>query len=118
MSNYNKRVQFALSGYGRVIRWPTVNAYASCAGSREFKSQRPDKSYTALQTVCHRCNIYMQVAALPWRYDATRRWAPQTRYTLRRNTASIMKGSIIHHKCVAEFVLNVSMLISSMFINS
>jgi len=24
----------------------------------------------------------------------TRRWAPQTRYTLRRNTASIMKGLV------------------------
>jgi len=27
---------------------------------------------------------------LPWRYDAE--MAPQTRYALRRNTASIMKG--------------------------
>jgi len=25
----------------------------------------------------------------------TRRWAPPTRYTLRRNTASIMKGLVL-----------------------
>jgi len=25
----------------------------------------------------------------------TRSWAPQTRYTLRRNTASIMKGLVL-----------------------
>jgi len=36
----------------------TVNARASCAGDREFVSQRPAKSYTALQTVRHRVNIY------------------------------------------------------------
>jgi len=35
----------------------TVNARASCAGGREFKSQRPAKSYTALQTVRYRFNI-------------------------------------------------------------
>jgi len=32
----------------------------------------------------------MQVAVLPWRYDAEMGTA--IRYTLRRNTASIMKG--------------------------
>jgi len=36
----------------------TVNTRASCAGGREFVSQRPAKSYTALQTVRHRFNIY------------------------------------------------------------
>jgi len=39
--------------YGR-----TVNARASCAGDREFEAQRPAKSYTALQTVHHRFNVY------------------------------------------------------------
>jgi len=38
----------------------TVNAHASCPGGQELVSQRPAKSYTALQT---------QVAVLPWRYD-------------------------------------------------
>jgi len=38
---------------------------------REFDSQRPGKSYTALQTIRHRFNIYASsVAALPWRYNA------------------------------------------------
>jgi len=36
----------------------TIKARASCAGGREFVSQRPAKSYTALQTVRHRFNIY------------------------------------------------------------
>jgi len=46
-----------------------INERASYAGGQEFESQRPVKSYTALQTVCHRFNIYA-VAVLPWRYDA------------------------------------------------
>jgi len=50
-----------------------------------YESQRPAKSYTALQTVRHRFNIYAgSCVAL----------APQTRYTLRRNTASIMKSLV------------------------
>jgi len=36
----------------------SVNARASWAESRELESQRPTKSYTALQTVRHRFNIY------------------------------------------------------------
>jgi len=36
-----------------------VNERASCAGGREFVSQRSAKSYTALQTVRHRFNIYV-----------------------------------------------------------
>jgi len=32
---------------------------------------------------------------LPWRYDAEiGSWTSQTRYTLRRNTANIMKGLV------------------------
>jgi len=49
----------------------TVNVRASCAGGREFVSQRPDKSYTALQTVRHRFNIYAGSCATfaLWRVD-------------------------------------------------
>jgi len=47
-----------------------VNARALCAGGRDFESQNPAKSYTALQTVCHRFNIYAGIALFPWRYDA------------------------------------------------
>jgi len=60
----------------------------------------PAKSYTTLQTVRHRFNIYASnsvALALCWapqtRYTL-RGWAPQTRYTLRRNTVSIMKGLV------------------------
>jgi len=35
----------------------TVNVHASYAGGQEFVSQKPAKSYTALQTVRHRFNI-------------------------------------------------------------
>jgi len=46
----------------------------SYAGSREFVSQRPAKSYTALQTVRHRFNIYRSscVALALWCRDGHR----------------------------------------------
>jgi len=38
----------------------------------------------------------MQIAVLLCRYDAeTDSWAPQTRYTLQRNTASVIKGLVL-----------------------
>jgi len=43
---------------------------ASCAGGREFESQRPTISYTSLQTARHRFNIYAGNCLLPWRYNA------------------------------------------------
>jgi len=44
---------------------------ASCAGGREFESQRPAKSDAALQTIRHRFNIYASscVALALWRGD-------------------------------------------------
>jgi len=42
----------------RVIDVRVVYARASCGGDREFESQRPSKSYTALQTVRHGFNTY------------------------------------------------------------
>ena len=41
---------------------------------------------------CHRCEISSNGAVLPRRNDAE--MAPQTRHTLRRNTASIMEDLI------------------------
>jgi len=35
-----------------------VDARASCTGGQEFEFPGPAKSYTALQTVRHRFNIY------------------------------------------------------------
>jgi len=58
---------------------------------REFESQRPAKSYTALQMVHHRLNIYRGV--LPWRYDAVMGTA-NSLHTLAYNTASIMEGLV------------------------
>jgi len=57
----------------------------------EVRSSNPSpaKSYTALQTVRHRFNIYASsCVALVWR------WASRTRYTPRHNTASIVKGLV------------------------
>jgi len=57
---------------------------------REVWSSKPGptKSYSALQTGRHRFNIYASM--LRCLEVMTRKWAPQTRYTLRRNTASII----------------------------
>jgi len=56
-----------------------------------IESQRPAKSYIVLQTVRHRFNIYAS-SCVALAHDAEISTA--TRYTLRRNTASIMKGLI------------------------
>jgi len=80
-----------------VEKFRRCNARASCAGGREFESQRPAKPYTALQLVLHRFDIYAGscVACI---VAMMRRWAPQTRYTLRRNTANIiMKGFRLYY---------------------
>jgi len=49
-----------------------VNARASCAGGREFESQRPTKSYTVVR---HRLNIYAGscVALALWCRDGHRK---------------------------------------------
>ena len=54
---------------------------------------RSVKSDTGLPTARHRRNISSKEAVLYAR-SMTRRCAPQTRYTLRRNTASIIKDLI------------------------
>jgi len=51
-----------------------------------------------LQTVCHRFNIYAAGSCVAFIGVMTRRWAPPTRYTLRRNTASIMNGLFLFGK--------------------
>ena len=53
----------------------------------------PVKSDTMLPTARHLCDISSKGAVLPT-CTMTRRWAPPTRYTLRRITASIMKDLI------------------------
>jgi len=72
----------------------------SCAGIRIPKA---GQIFASLQTVHHRFNIYASscVALALWRGNG--QWAPQTRYTLRRNTASIMKGLVAHHTHPCKF---------------
>ena len=48
------------------------------------------KSNTVLPTARHRCNISLKEAVLPTG-AITRRWAPQTRFKHRHDTASIIK---------------------------
>ena len=57
---------------------------------RSCSNLGPVKSDKVLPTARHRCNISSKGSVLP-AGAMTQRWAPQTRYTLRRNTASIMK---------------------------
>jgi len=42
----------------KIIKIESINARVLCLGGREFTSQRPARSYAALQTVRHRFNIY------------------------------------------------------------
>ena len=53
----------------------------------------PVKSDTVLPTARYHCDISLKGAVL-LTGAMMRRWTPPTRYTLRRNTASIMKGLI------------------------
>ena len=59
----------------------------------EGSNLSPVKSNTVLPAARHRCNIYSTGAVLP-ASAMMRRWAPQTRETLWRNTALIMKDLI------------------------
>ena len=56
------------------------------------KSDKSVKSDTVLPTARQRCDILRKELCCPG--AMTRRWAPPTRYMLRRNTASIMKDLI------------------------
>ena len=53
----------------------------------------PVKSNTMLPTTRHRCDIFSKEVVLPTG-ATTRKWALQTRYTLRHNTASMMKDLV------------------------
>jgi len=71
----------------RLLRLPRVQEVKSSKRKgRPNLTQRCKRLATASTST--------QVAVLPWRY-MTRRWAPQSRYTLRRNTASVMKGLVL-----------------------
>jgi len=94
---YNVQSSFAISkcNMSPYLESQTINVSASV---REIWSSnpRPSKSYAALQTARHHFNIYAStiVHVLPWRYvtDGHR----QLVYTLRRNTASIIKGLVLY----------------------
>jgi len=44
-------------------------------------------------------------------HSMTRRWAPPTRYTLRRNTASIMKGLVLFFGSTVKLNINLTILL-------
>jgi len=73
-------------------RCRTVNACSSCAKGLE-SNFGPAKSYTSLQMVRHRFNIYAWIAVLPWCYDVEMGTA--NLLYARRITASIMKGLVL-----------------------
>ena len=67
-------------------------AFFSGGGDQRFKSG-PVKMDAVLPMARHRCDIFFKRSCVA-QGAMTRRWVPQTRYTLWRNTASIMKDMI------------------------
>jgi len=66
----------------------TVNVRALCAGDREFEFQAGQILHNVANdspSLQHLSKYLCCLGAM------SRRWAPQTRYTLRRNTVSLMK---------------------------
>ena len=75
--------------------WPVGRAVTRSSQERQALGSNlaPVKSGTVLATPRHCCNISSKGTVFP-AGAMTRRWARQTRYTLRRNTASITKDLI------------------------
>ena len=57
----------------------------------------------------HRCGISWKRAVLP-AGAMTQRWDPQTRYTLRRNTASVIKELILIKTKKIQFHINENLI--------
>ena len=75
-----------------LVCWSSGNAFVSEAGGRSLNLV-PVKFDTVLPTACHHCNNFFKKKLFC--LDAmTRRWAPQTRHMLQRNTTSTMKDFI------------------------
>ena len=91
------------SGVTKIIakskKRPVCRAVTRSSLEREVLGSilRPVKSDILLLTARHRSDISSKEAVLHTG-AMTRRWAPQTRYTLRRSTASIMKDLICQIK--------------------
>ena len=75
----------------RMFSWLSRRAFVSGAGGLRFKSRTGQIG--VLQTARHHYNISLKGAVLPG--AMMRRWAPQTRYTLERDTASITEDLIL-----------------------
>ena len=84
------------------LQYASAKTFIYGAVDLRFKSLAV-KSDTVLSTIRHRCDISSKGVVLP-AGAMTRRWAPQTRYTLRRNTASTMKHLILWY--VLDYSLN------------
>ena len=77
----------------KLLCWSRDNAFVSVAGGLRF-NLLPIKSDSVLPTVRLRCDISLKGAVLPTG-AMLRKWAPQTRCTLLRNTANIIKDLIL-----------------------
>ena len=75
-----------------IASWSSDNLFVAGAESLRF-NLGPIKSGTVLPTARHYRDISLKRVVLP-AGAMTRRWAPQTRRSLRRNTANIMKDLI------------------------
>ena len=73
---------------------PDGRALACSSLERELRGSilGPVTSYIMLPTARHRCDIRLKAVVLPGRNDAEN--GPPTRYTLRRNAATLLKDFI------------------------
>ena len=87
-----KQKNLALLRVKNPVHWPVGRTITRSSLERKVWASNLElvKSDTVLPTVRHRCDT----SELCYSGAMTRRWAPETRYTLRRNTASIMKDFI------------------------
>ena len=100
--------------YTKQTSWSSGNAFVPGAGNMRFKS-RLVKSDTMLPTARHRCDISSKDAV--FHGVMMRRWAPSTRYTLRRKVASTMKNLIKQLRTVFQRLkVNIIFLYSNMFV--
>ena len=89
-SEHAIRVLFQNVMMARPASWSNGNAFSSGARGLRLKSRASQIVHIGLPPL-----ISMEEAVLPVGAMA-RRWVPRTRYTLRRNTVSLMKHLIYH----------------------
>ena len=120
LENEKKTWILYFSGDLLFVYWPVGWAVTRLSLEREVwdSNLRPVKSDTVLPMARHRCDICSKRAVLP-SGALTRKWAPQTRYTLWRNAASIMQDFdliIVYFSYIQTAILQVHFLSRCLYI--